>query len=502
MADSPLPQRRYNRRMAATHTPNSSTVPFDLAALIDAELPEPGDSLRLHELYINPAVVSVLKTIGFDANYVRGEGCYLFDDKGRRYIDCLGGYAVFAAGRNHPVIRDALRQAMDLDLPNLPGVGIFRTSGILARQLVNLMPGANSAIKDPLDTVFFSNSGAEAIDAAIKHARIAAGRNGLIYCHRAYHGLTMGALSINGNHEFRDGFGPLLNDTFEIPFNDLAALEAALAKGNIAAFITEPIQGKGVNIPADDYLAGAAALCKKHGALFILDEIQTGVGRTGKMWACEHFGAGAAWTPDIMVVAKALSGGYVPVSALITRRWIHTKAFPSMNQCARIQTTFGQNDLAMAAGLATLHVLKSERIVENAHEIGDYLMNRLREKIGHYEMVKEIRGKGLMIAIEFGMPRSRTLRMGWDLLHKLDASLFCQAILMPLMSDHRVLVQVAGHRLDVIKLIPPLVLTRQDADQIADAFEATVRACHKFPGPAWEVGKRLGGAAMKRFVPA
>ncbi|MCC6322399.1 MAG: aspartate aminotransferase family protein [Phycisphaerales bacterium] len=473
--------------------------------MIESELGAPGDALRLHERYINPSVAAVLRTIGFDANYVRGEGAYLFDDQGRRYIDCLGGYAVFAAGRNHPVVRDALRQAMELDLPNLPGVGVFRTSGLLAKRLVELMPGAASDMSNPLDTVFFANSGAEAIDAAIKHARIATGRRGLVYCHRAYHGLTMGALSVNGNQEFREGFGPLLEHAQEIPFNDLGALEAALEKGDVAAFIVEPIQGKGVNIPAEDYLSRASALCRKHGSLLILDEIQTGLGRTGRMFACEHFNAGGGpgqWTPDIMVLAKALSGGYVPVSALITRRWIHSRVFPSMSHCARVQTTFGQNDLAMAAGLATLHVLEAEGIVENAAEIGGYLTERLREKLAGFQMVREIRGMGLMIAIEFGPPRSAGLRVGWELLHKLDASLFCQAVIMPLMSDHRILAQVAGHRLDVIKLIPPLVLSREDADEIVGAFEATVRACHQFGGPAWEVGKKLGAAAMKRFVPA
>jgi ornithine--oxo-acid transaminase len=499
--------------MPTASTPHSPPAPppphapLDLAALIDAELPAPGDALRLHDRYINPSMAAVLRTIGFNADYIRGEGAYLYDDRGRRYIDCLSGYAVFGAGRNHPVIRDALKQAMDLDLPSLPGVGVFRTSGILARQLVNLMPRTGPNEKDPLDTVFFASSGAEAIDAALKHARIATGRRRIIYCTRAYHGLTVGALSINGNAEFRDGFGPLLEHTTEIPFNDLPALETALAAGDVAAFITEPIQGKGVNIPLPGYLGGAAALCRKHGALFILDEIQTGLGRTGRMLACEHFGAGptgaeGAWTPDMVVLAKALSGGYIPVSALITRRSIHARVFSSMNHCSKIQTTFGQNDLAMVAGLATLHVLRSERIVENAADVGVYLLARLRERLAPFGMVKDIRGLGLMIAIEFGQPESRALRVGWDLLHKLDPSLFCQAVIMPLMADHRILAQVAGHRLDVIKLLPALVLTREDADEIAAAFEVTVRACHQFPGPAWEVGKKLGAAAVKRFAPA
>ena len=319
---------------------------FDLQALLARHAT---DALALHEEFINPAMAGVLRTIGFDARHARGQGAYLYDDKGNRYIDLLGGYAVFAAGRNHPVIKDALKQALDADLPNLPGIGLFRTSGILAAELVALVPGVPG---NKPEMVFFANSGAEAIDAALKHARIATGRDGLVHCERSYHGLTMGALSVTGNDEFRAGFGNLLAGTVEVPFNDLAALERALAPRDKAAFIVEPIQGKGVNIPDEGYLAGASKLCRQHGTLLILDEIQTGLGRTGLVWAADHFGIGKTWSPDIMVIAKALSGGFVPVSAVISTRPVHDAVFSSMNHCSRIQTTFGQNDLAMVAGLA------------------------------------------------------------------------------------------------------------------------------------------------------
>lgn len=486
---------------------------FSLDRVLEESLPE---LMEAHEAYINPAFAGVLKTIGFDARYVRGQGAYLWDDRGRRYIDCLGGYAVFALGRNHPVIREAIGRAMELDLPNLPGVGLFRLSGALAKELLKAAPGGvlnerSVDLAEPLDRVFFASGGAEAVDAALKFARIATGRERVVYCHRSYHGLSVGALSVTGNQEFREGFGELLRGTTEIPFNDVAALERELAKGDVAAFIVEPIQGKGVNIPAEDYLSAASRLCARHGALLILDEIQTGLGRTGRMFACEHFGAAGAedapqgvrpWTPDMMVVAKALSGGYVPVSAVLCKRKVHDRVFPSMSHCAKVQNTFGQNDLAMAAGLATLHTIRAEGIVENARRVGDRLMTGLREKLGGFDMVKQVRGLGLMVAVEFQRPRSVLLRTGWDLLHKVDQNLFCQAVIIPLMVDHGILAQVAGHRLDVIKLIPPLVLSEQDADEIASAFGVTVSACQRFPGPAWEVGKKLSAAAVKRFVPA
>ncbi len=461
-----------------------TTPPFDLAAIVrDHE----DQALPLIEQYINPAFAKVLRTIGFDITYTRGQGAYLWDKRGRRYIDCLGGYAVFNVGRNHPVVRDAIKQAMDLDLPNLIKMGPYRLSGLLARELVKIAPPG-------LDTVFFTNCGAEGVETAIKYSRAATGRARIIHCRKGFHGLTTGSLALNGGAEFRKGFGPLLPDTTQVDFNDLPALERELSRGDVAAFIVEPIQGKGVSMPDAGYLPGAAALCRQHGALFVADEVQTGYGRTGRMFACEHW----AIEPDIMVTAKGLSGGYVPVGAVLSRRWIHEKVFSSLDRCVVHSTTFGQNDLAMAAGLATLHVLREERIVENAAAMGERLMAGLSELIDRYEMVQQVRGKGLMVGLAFQPPRSMTLKLGWKLLHKLDASLFCQAILMPLLADHGILAQVAGHHMDVIKLIPPLVLTAEDVDQIVAAFDAVIGSCHQFPGPVWEVGRKLAAAALTR----
>ena len=462
-----------------------------LAGALDA-------TVDLHEAHINPAYAAMLRTIGFDQKWVKGQGAYLWDEKGRRYIDCLGGYAVFNVGRNHPVVRDAIRQAMELDLPNLLGIGAFRVSGLLARELLAVAPGGP---RGKLKKVFFCSAGTEANEAAMKFARAATGRSRIVYCERSYHGLSMGALAVTGSRHFREGFGRLLPDTTEIPFNDLGALERALSGGDVAAFIVEPMQGKGVHMPGAEYLREASRLCARHGAKLILDEIQTGLGRTGKWFACEHYGAGVDWQPDLVTVAKGLSGGYVPVAAVLMSDEANASVFASMNDCSKIQTTFGQNDLAMVAGLAALHVLRHERIVENAREVGAYLMAGLERALGRYEMVKAVRGSGLLIGVEFQRPTSLMLRMGWDALHKVDESLFCQAVVMPLMSDHGIVTQVAGHKADVIKLIPPLVLSRDDADEIIAGFEACVGACHQFPGPAWEVGKKLSGAALRRFVP-
>jgi ornithine--oxo-acid transaminase len=457
---------------------------FDLtAAMRECE----GREIDLLREHVNPAMAKVLKTIGFDVRFTHGRGAYLFDEQGRQYIDCLGGYAALNVGRNHPVVRDALKQAMDMDLPNIIKMGVARLSGLLARELLKVAPPG-------LERVFYCNSGSEGVETAIKFARAATGRPRIVHCSKAFHGLTLGSLSVNGNAEFRDGFGPLLDHCSAVPFNDLDALDRELSRGDAAAFIVEPIQGKGVNMPDDGYLRAAASLCHQHGAIFIVDEVQTGFGRTGRMFACEHWGV----EPDVLVTAKGLSGGYIPVAAVLARKWIHEKTFSSMDRCVVHSTTFGQNDLAMAAGLATLYVLREEKLVEQADRVGARLRDGLAGMIDRHDMVREVRGKGLMIAVEFGPPRSVMLRGGWTLMHKIDQGLFPQAVLIPLLQDHRILAQVAGHHLDVIKLIPPLVLSDADADQIIAAFDQVVAACHRFPGPMWEVGKRLASQAVKR----
>lgn len=443
---------------------------------------ERGQLTSLSEERINPALCKVLRLLGYDKHYTRGKGAYLFDDAGNRYVDCLSGFGTFACGRNHPAIREAIKQAMDLDLPNLVAMGVASLSGLLARELIQVAPG-------DLEMVFFTNSGTEGVETAIKYARAGTGKPRIIHCKRSFHGLSMGSLSVNGNDEFKEGFGPLLESVTAVPFDDLAALERELARGDVAGFIVEPIQGKGVFVPSDDYLPEAVRLCRKHKAVFIADEVQTGFGRTGKMFACEHWGV----EPDILITAKALSGGYMPVGAVLSKRWIHDKVFSTLNRCFVHSSTFTENDLAMAAGLATLTVLREEKLVENAAEMGELLASRLREVGQKYEMFNEVRGKGLMLGVEFRPPASMTLKMGWSLLHTIDPSLFCQAMLIPLLGDHRVLAQIAGHHLDVIKLLPPLVIDRNDVEYLARAFDHVIEACHHFPGPIWEVGKQLAG---------
>jgi len=442
------------------------------------------DRFAIHTRHLNEQMVRVLKTLGYDVGFCRGTGQYLFDREGAKYLDLLSGYGVFAIGRNHPALRDALKSVLDAELPGLVQFDVSPLAGLLAQRLIGYMPY--------LDKVFFANSGTEAVEAAIKFARAATGRPGIIHCEHSFHGLTYGALSLNGDAVFRSGFEPLLPDCSVVPFNDLAALERALAPRKAAAFIVEPIQGKGVNLPDDGYLQEAAALCRRHGTLFIADEIQTGLGRTGRFLAVDHWGV----EPDMVLIAKALSGGHVPVGAVLTRKRIYDKIFDRMDRAVVHGSTFAKNDLAMAAGLATLDVIETEGLISRAERLGDRLRLGLSDLIGRYEFLRAVRGKGLMIGIEFGPPTSLKLKASWNLLESANKGLFCQLITIPLFAEHKILTQVAGHASHTIKLLCPLVITEADCDWIVSAFDNVIAATHRVPGAIWSLGKTLVGNAV------
>lgn len=457
---------------------------FDLLELLRERR---GQSLSLHEEHVNPQFARVLRTIGFDREYVRARGAYLYDAAGDEYLDMLAGYGMFNIGRNHPVVIKALSDFLHSGSASLVQMEAPLLSGLLAEEL-------KKRVAADLNRVYFTNSGTEGVETAIKFARCATGRNRIIHCDHAFHGLTTGSLSLGGDPRFREGFGELLPGCACIAFGDAEGLEVELARGDVAAFVLEPIQGKGVHIAEDAYLRRVRELTRRHGALLVIDEVQTGLGRTGKFLASEYSGI----VPDILVVSKALSGGFVPVGAVLSREDVHGRVFSSMERSVVHSSTFGQGALAMVAGLATLAVIDDERLVERSFRLGRLLLDGLAGLRDRFELIKEVRGRGLMIGIEFGRPKSLALRAGWDLAHKVNRGLFGQAIVIPLFSDHRILTQVAGHDMDVIKLIPPLVLTDGDVNRFLEAFEKVIQRSHAFPGPIWEVTRRLARFAVKR----
>jgi ornithine--oxo-acid transaminase len=453
-------------------------MPFDLKEMVAARL---GENYQLHEQHLNRTLVAAQRVIGFDKVYARAQGAYLYDMDNREYLDFLSGYSVFNIGRNHPTVKKAIRDVLDLDLPNMVQMDCSLLSGLLAEAIVKRTP-------PHLDAVFFCNSGTEAMEGAIKFARAATGKKRVVSLESAFHGLSLGSLSLMGCDSFTEGFGPLM-EGFEtrIALDDIDALQRELARGDVAAFVVETVQGKGCRSPKTDFFVRAQQLCRQHGSLFISDEIQTGLGRTGKMFGFQHWNL----EPDIITIAKTLSGGFVPCAAIVARREIYQKTFSRMDRCVVHSTTFGRNNLAMACGLAALEVIDSENLVENSEKMGALLMQKidaLREK---HSFLKEVRGKGLMIGIEFHEPQEFKLRMAWKFLHKIDKVLFAQMIVSQILSKHRILTQVAGHAMDVMRILPPLVITEKEVDQFVSALDDVLTECRKFPGPMWELGNNF-----------
>jgi ornithine--oxo-acid transaminase len=357
-------------------------------------------------------------------------------------------------------------------------------AGVLGEELIARSP-------KPLDAVFYTNSGAESVEAAIKLARAGTGRPRIVYCQRGFHGLTLGALSVNGNDEFRERFGPLLPGCVEVPFGDVGALERELAGGEVAAFIVEPVQGKGVYIAPDGYLPAAQELCHQAGALLIVDEVQTGLARTGRFFALDHWGV----QPDMVTVAKALSGGYVPAGALLASRRVFDTTFDSLERSVVHGNTFGGGDLATAAGLATLAVIDRDGLVARAAELGELLLSLTRPLVDEFEIVREVRGLGMIWAIELGPPAGRTARRVWETIERRQPGLFAQMVIVPLFHEHRILTQVAGHHMNVVKALPPLVISEDELRRFTAALREVLAGVeeHLFRSYAslgFELGRR------------
>jgi acetylornithine/succinyldiaminopimelate/putrescine aminotransferase len=434
---------------------------MELRELIDGA----GDAHDLWARTLNPQFVRVLRTIGFDRAWTSAEGAHLIDADGNRYLDLLGGFGMYNVGRNNPRIRAALVEALELDTPGMLAMGVTPLPGLLADELIRRAGGR-------IGRCLFTNSGTEANEAAIKLGRAATRRTRVVSADHGFHGLTLGSLSANGNAEFTARFQPLLPGFSQVPFGDLDALERELRGEDVAMFLLEAVQGKGINLPPEGYLAGAQELCRRYGTLFCVDEVMTGFGRTGRMFAHQHWGL----EPDMVTVAKALSGGYVPVGALLMARSVHEAVFDSMPHAMSHGSTFAPNELAMAAGLAMLRELDGAGLVDRAAQLGDRLLDLTRPLVEEFDVVKDVRGLGLMWAIEFEGD-SRMYRM----LDRAQRGLFAQLVVVPLFTEHRILTQVAGHDMAVVRILPPFVLADADLEEFVDALRQTVKRARRMP---------------------
>jgi ornithine--oxo-acid transaminase len=436
--------------------------------------------------YVNPEWVRLLDLLGMNVEYKRCSGAELFARDGRVFLDFLSGYCVHNTGHNHPDILDALKAELDRCGPAMLQSHVPETAGELARELCKRSGPS-------LSKVFFCSSGSEGVEAAIKFARARTRRDGIVYARGAFHGLTCGALSLMGDDFWRARFGPMLPSTYEVSFGDVGALERVLAQQKVAAVILEPIQGEaGIVLPPLGYLKRVQALCRKHGVLFVLDEVQTGMGRTGRFLAAHHYDV----TPDMVILAKALSGGLVPCAAVLMTEEVYDAVYGSLRRALIHTSTYSENGLAMRAGLATLAVLENERLQERAQVVGEDLRYRLREVLAPYEMVQEVRGEGLLSGIVFDVPRQVRLRISFEACKAIHPGMFGQMMVRRLFQDHQILSQICGNNFMVLKVAPPLVISEAQIDRYVASIHSVVDALHSSSN-FWSDALQIGSRAMR-----
>ena len=421
--------------------------------------------------HVNPQWVALLNLLGMNVEYERCLGTELFTKDGRRILDFLSGYCVHNAGHNHPYIVQALKDELEKNGPAMLQSHVPEIAGELARRLCELAGGK-------LEKVYFGSSGSEGVEAAIKFARAATVRDGIVYAESSFHGLTAGALSLMNDRFWRDGFGPLLSDTQGVPYGDLAALERALASKRYAAFIVEPLQAEGgIRVPARDYLQKAQQLCRRTGTLFVLDEVQTGMYRTGTFLAAHQFDV----RPDMVVLAKALSGGLIPVSAVLVTDKIYHAVYSSLKRAIVHTSTFSENSLSMRAGLATLDVLEGEDLGPRALRLGDIFRAKLRQELAGFDMVREVRGMGLLNGIEFVPPKKLAFRAMYEAFHQIHPAMFGQIVVMRMFREKRILTQICGNNFMVLKAAPPLTVTTEQLDEFVRAIREVVELAQTSP---------------------
>jgi len=442
-------------------------------------------SAGLYEKYVNPQWTRLLDVLGMNVSYRSCSGAELHTMDGRRILDFLSGYCVHNAGHNHPRVIEAIKDELDRRGPAMLQSHVSELAGELAWRLCARASGR-------LRKAYFASSGSEGIDTAIKFARAHTGRPGILYAEGGFHGLTCSSLSLMTNPFWKEGFGPFLPETEAVPFGNVDELAKRLATDRFAAFLVEPVQAEsGVVVPPREYLEQAQFLCRRHGTLFVLDEVQTGMYRTGPFLAGHHFGL----EPDMVVLAKALSGGLVPCGAVLMSDAVYHAVYDSLDRAGIHTSTFSESALAMRAGLATLDVLEEERLGERAMRAGEALRQRLAGSLSTYDMVREVRGLGLLCGIQFQTPKRLSLKIPFEAMDRIHPGLFGQILVMRLFRDGGMLTQACGNNFMVLKVAPPLVVEDAHLEAFVAAVEGVVRSMHSSTGP-WTEALRLARRAL------
>jgi len=391
--------------------------------------------------HVNPEEARIFRSGDWDKRWLKAEGIRVFDDQGVEYLDFLGGYGALSLGHNPKEVLEAAQQAAILPLL----VGTHPLVGALAENLHKMLPGHP-------DVLSFGSGGAEAVENALKTARAATGKKKFICCDGSWHGVSYGSLSVGGTEKFNRYFGPLLPHCESVAYGDLQTLETKLKEGNVAAFIVEPVQGEGgIRCPPKGYLVGVEELCRRYEALLILDEIQTGFGRTGRMFAAEHEDV----KPDIITLGKALTAGVVPMSASATSANIWEKAWGAEDRFDLISSTYGGNPIACGAALKAVQILIRDGLVEHTREMGEYALRKLQDLKTRHKVIREVRGLGLMLGIEFT---------------NADAGKFA---MVRMMNRHHIHLAWCGHRPEVLRFEPPLNVKTEEIDRAIEALDET-----------------------------
>ncbi len=473
LTDSSLVKFRKVLARQCSREVNGAIPVRDVAAESRQPLGAEADrAAKLHARHINPVMIALAAKSGVAKTFVRGEGTRLWDADGKEYLDFVAGFGAMNLGHNHPDVVAAVQQALAKQAPGFAQSSVNPFAAALAEELISLAPPG-------LEMAFFANSGTETVEAALKLARASTGRAGLLHCERSYHGKSFGALSVTGNQNYQRPFGPLLPDCQAVPFGDLENLERALATRRFAAFIVEPIQAEGgMNVPPAGYLREAKRLCQATGTLLIVDEVQTGLGRTGTLFACDREGV----EPDLMTLAKSLGGGLMPIGAMLARRELWMKAYGTLQTCALHTSTFGGGSLACAAGLAALRAIEQERLTDNAELRGQQLRQGLAELCDTSPLLREVRGHGLLVGLEFN-PLPDAVIAHWKSLdgggmNAYLVSNFDQMVeglpamyaMQTLLNDYAIYTQVTRSNPRVLRIQPPLTVRRDEINAFLHAM--------------------------------
>lgn len=440
-----------------------------------------------HQNFINPGLVKILKFVNFNKIFIKALNCSVWDREGTEYLDFLGAYGAMNLGHNNPEILEAMELVKDL--PNLLQISLNPITGALAYNLANITPG-------DLKYSFFGNSGAEAVEGALKLARASTGKFKIVACEGSFHGKSLGALSVTGREKYRKPFQPLLPGITFIPFGDKAALRNVLASKDIAAFIVEPIQGEGgIIVPPEGYLRDVRRICSETETLMIVDEIQTGFGRTGKLFACEY----DEISPDIMCLAKSLGGGAMPLSAYVATEKVWMAAYGTMEKATLHTSTFGGNCRSAAAGITAIEVILRDNLADQAAEKGKYLLSKLLDLKEKYPLIKEVRGRGLMIGIEFSRSKHEFLnRITKGMFDKLSYEYLGSLVAGELFNKHHLITAYTLNNPNVIRLEPPLTVSCEQMDHFIAGMEDVCIGNKGFLGIVRSSAKTLIGSFLKK----